>query len=168
MECVATGFKPITECRRHVYNIVCKTPGDNKKVNWREAEQKKQKEKTPDPSCPHCKGSGGVKVGEDEYSTCPCVGEWKPASPEHVDKCVKEFNQMLANAPMLQRHSGYKQLIEERGWDKRKPTPYPPTSIEEAYIKARHLAYIKANYEPRTGKPLPTWKPEHEWNTEEL
>lgn len=27
----------------------------------------------PDPLCPHCKGSGGVQTGENEYSTCPCV-----------------------------------------------------------------------------------------------
>jgi len=27
----------------------------------------------PDPTCPHCKGSGGVPTGYAEYSTCPCV-----------------------------------------------------------------------------------------------
>lgn len=27
----------------------------------------------PDPNCPHCKGSGGVQTGFEEYSTCPCV-----------------------------------------------------------------------------------------------
>lgn len=27
----------------------------------------------PDPECQHCKGSGGVQTGENEYSTCPCV-----------------------------------------------------------------------------------------------
>ncbi len=27
----------------------------------------------PDPTCPYCKGSGGVTTGYAEYSTCPCV-----------------------------------------------------------------------------------------------
>lgn len=133
MDCVAKGFKPIQECRSHVYNIIVKTPGDNKKVDW--------------------VGKALEKVESEQ---------WKPADPEHVDKCVKEFNEMLANAPMLQRHSGYKQLIEERGWDTKKHT-YPITSPEEAYAKQRHLDWIKANYDARTGKPLPTWVPESEW-----
>ena len=133
MSCVATGFKPMGECRRHVYNILLNTPHDNKKVDWsKQALEKVEAE------------------------------QWKPASPEHVDKCVKEFNEMLAKAPMLQRHSGYKQLIEERGWDTSRHT-YPITSPEEAYLKQRHLDWIKANFDARTGKPLPTWVPEDKW-----
>jgi hypothetical protein len=31
-------------------------------------------------ACPHCNGSGGVKTGPDEYSTCPCQ-----SSPVSVD-----------------------------------------------------------------------------------
>lgn len=29
----------------------------------------------PDPECRHCKGSGGVSTGQNEYSTCPCINE---------------------------------------------------------------------------------------------
>lgn len=30
--------------------------------------------------CPHCNGSGGVKIGEFEYDTCPCVATKEPSS----------------------------------------------------------------------------------------
>lgn len=92
--------------------------------------------------------------------------EWKPASPEHVDKCVAEFDEMMKNAPMNNAFPriGYKQQIEEGGWLPKKDAPYPATSRDELYIKERRFQYIKANYEPRTGKPLPNWISEQEYN----
>lgn len=92
--------------------------------------------------------------------------EWKPASPEHVDKCVAEFDAMMKDAPMNNAFPriGYKQAVEEGGWLPKKEAPYPITSPNEAYVKERHLQYIKANYEPRTGAKLPEWIPEDEFN----
>jgi hypothetical protein len=64
------------------------------KINsWVELYRKLQSEQTdvnppvgrPDPTCPHCKGSGGVPTGYAEYSTCPCVqgaGEQLPREGE--------------------------------------------------------------------------------------
>ncbi len=37
------------------------------------------------------------------------------------------------------------------------------TSEEDAVRKKRHLEYIRANYDPRTGKPLSTWVSESDW-----
>lgn len=92
--------------------------------------------------------------------------DWKPASPEHVDKCVAEFDAMIKDAPMLNAFPriGYKQSVEEGGWLPKKEAPYPVTTVAEAYVKKRRLEYIKANYEPRTGNPLPGWIEESEFN----
>lgn len=38
------------------------------------------------------------------------------------------------------------------------------TSIEDLLNHARHVEYIKQNYDVRTGKPLPTWISEDEFN----
>lgn len=142
MGCVAdTVFKPMPECRKHVYNIVASTPRDKpRKMNWVDTALAKQ--------------------AEEERK------EWKPASPEHVDKCVAEFDEMMKNAPMNNAFPriGYKQAVEEGGWLPKKDAPYPATSRDELYIKERRFQYIKANYEPRTGKPLPNWISEQEYN----
>ena len=94
------------------------------------------------------------------------TGDWKPASPEHVDKCANQILEMIKNSPMINGmpRVGYKQSIEEGGWLPKKEAPYPQTSAEEAYVRQRHLEYVKRNYEPRTGQPLPDWIPEHEFN----
>lgn len=135
------SITPMSEFRRHFYNIVCKTPGDKpKNKDW------------------HIKALEKENVVKQE--------QWKPASPEHVDKCVAEFDEMMKNSTMINSmpRVGYKQSIEEGGWLPKKPAPYPTTSKEEAYVRQRHLEYVKNNYEPRTGQPLPDWIPEHEFN----
>lgn len=142
MGCVADGvFKPMPECRKHVYNILANTPGDKpKQKTWVDAALEKQ--------------------AEEENK------EWKPASPEHVDKCVAEFDEMMKNAPMNNAFPriGYKQAVEEGGWLPAKKGTYPATSRDELYVKERRFQYIKANYEPRTGKPLPDFIDEEEYN----
>lgn len=143
MQGVAEGvFKPMQESRKHVYNILCGIPGDKPKAKpWYEQALEKQ-----------------VKEAEEK--------EWVPASDEHVAKCVAEFDEMMKNSTMLNHFPrvGYKQSVEEGGWLPKKEAPYPATSKEEAYIRDRHFEYVKANYEPRTGEPLPGWIEEKEWN----
>jgi hypothetical protein len=131
---------PMKEHRRHVYNKVALLPGDKPKQPWYTAALQKEE-----------------LVKEEE---------WKPASPEHVDKCVAEFDEMLRNAPMLNHYPRmpYKQQVEEGNWLPKKGDVYPTTSIDEYYVRQRHWLYIKMNYEPRTGKPLPDWIPEEEFN----
>lgn len=134
----SNGIKSIEDSRRHVYNLVVKTPSNKKKIDWAAKALEKMTPKE----------------------------EWKPASPEHVDKCVAEFDEMMKNSSMVNAFPrvGYKQSVEEGGWLPKKPAPYPVTSLDEAYVRQRHFEYVKANYEPRTGEKLPTWIPEYEFN----
>lgn len=134
----AEKFPTIQDARVHVYRKVVLTPGDLPKVDW-------------------------VKKAKEEIETKEKEKEWKPADPAHVDKCVEEFNRMLANAPIMSYKPPKKEIFYN-GKSVEKIAPYPVTSLEEAYIKKRHFEYIKANYEPRTGHPLPTWIDERKWN----
>jgi hypothetical protein len=136
-------FPPIQEARRHVYNKLVLVPGDRKRVDW------------------------SKKASEDmEKIEAAKKPEWKPAAPEKVDQYVAEIQKIIASSPMMNStpRIGHKQTIEEGGWLPPKPAPYPTTSIEEAYVRDRHFAYIKANYEPRTGAKLPEWISEDEFN----
>jgi hypothetical protein len=92
--------------------------------------------------------------------------EWKPASPEHVDKCVAEFDEMLKNAPMLNHYPKMplKQQIEEGDWIPAKGAPHPKTSAMELYVRQRHLAWIELSFDPRTSQRLPDWVPEDIFN----
>ena len=120
--------RPMSENRKHVYNILCKTPGDKVLVPWQVQALKK------------------LEVEQVQE-------EWKPASDEHVKKCIAEFDEMMKNAPML----NYRVKLTERekyvegDWEAKRPEPWPCTSKEEAYIRDRHFEYIKYAYEPRTG-----------------
>jgi hypothetical protein len=64
-------------------NLSAKTAGAYGFDNGSVAFEKNQYE--PDPNCPHCKGSGGVQVGENEYSTCPCVLEKEASRKTKTD-----------------------------------------------------------------------------------
>ena len=89
--------------------------------------------------------------------------EWKPASPEHVDKCVKEFFDMLKDAPMI-TYKPTKEAIFYNGRHTEKLQPHPVTSLQEAYVRDRHFEWIKNNFEARTGQKLPSWICEEDWN----
>lgn len=133
---------PLREHRNHVVNKLNKIlPDKPKPKSWHELALEK-------------------KIKEDVKE------EWKPASPEHVDRCVAEFDEMMKNSTMVNAFPriGYKQSIEEGGWLPKKQASYPVTSLEEAYIKMRHIEYVKQNYEPRTGAKLPGWISEEEFN----
>lgn len=134
------GIRPMSENRKHVYNMTCKLPGDKPKIDW---VSKARKE---------------IELEKEK--------EWEPASPEHIDKCVKEFEEMMANTTMLNHFPriGYKQSIEEGGWLPKKQDPYPSATPEEVYVRQRHLEYVKQNYEARTAAKLPGWISEDEWN----
>jgi hypothetical protein len=139
-----TPFPPMQVARGYVGNVVAKVqPDKTYSKEW----SKKAKE-------------------EMEKAEAAKQPEWKPAAPEKVDQYVAEIQKIIASSPMMNStpRIGHKQTIEEGGWLPPKPAPYPTTSIEEAYIRARHLAYIKANYEPRTGAKLPEWISEDEFN----
>jgi hypothetical protein len=130
--------RPMTENRKHVHNRLCKM--DFERVfPALQQEEKKIEDK-----------------------------EWKPASDEHIKKCIAEFDEMMRNAPMNNAFPriGYKQSVEEGGWLPKKEAPYPVTSVEEAYIKDRHIAYIEYAYEPKTGEKRPLVMSEESFNIE--
>jgi hypothetical protein len=136
-------FPPIQEARRHVYNKLVLVPGDRKKVDWVKIAKKEldAKEAAKNPVEPPLTGEARAKK----------LQEWMDA--------LKNVS-VQSSVPRL----SYSDIAKEGGWEKPKETPYPTTSIEEAYVRARHLAYIKANYEPRTGAKLPEWISEDEFN----
>lgn len=133
-------LKPIQECRKHVFNIIKNLPHDRVKKDW--------------------SAQALQKIEEKEKK------EWVPASKEFADMKAKEALEIIRNSKTINAvpRIGYKQSIEEGDWLPKKQAPYPQTTLEEAYIRQRHLDYIKGNYEPRTGKPLPTWISEEAFN----
>lgn len=137
MDCVATGFKPIGECRRHVYNILLKTPHDNKKVDWT-AKALEKLEKSN--------------------------GDWQPVPEEERTRRLKEWKTLVDSMPILNNMPRPSHKEEAEDVLPPKPAPYPQTTAQEAYVRQRHLEYIKRNYEPRTGAKLPDWMPEDEFN----
>lgn len=132
-------IRPMTENRVHVYHVIKKLPEDKPKKNWCEVKEEIAKKEEP---------------------------EWKPASPEHVDKCVAEFDAMMKNSTMINGmpRISYKQRVEEGDWIPKKDATYPATSAMEVYIRERHVEYIKTCYDARTAQKLPTWMEEDEFN----
>lgn len=55
------------------------------------------------------------------------------------------------------------QTIREQWKPKEGTEKYKPVDHDLATKHQRHLEYVKTNYDPRTGKPLPEWLPEEKW-----
>jgi hypothetical protein len=115
MEYNATGFPSIAEARRHVYYKIVKLPGDNQKVNWSKQALEKQE----------------------------AVQVWKPADPEHVDKCVREFHQMLLNSPMMKRAPRLTEEEKIHFGDWEPATIEPRTPVQQAMIIQEHVRKVK-------------------------
>lgn len=79
---------------------------------------------------------------------------------------LQEFERLLKSMPALKPVGGLtaKERAENTGWRIPEEPKYPATTIQEAYIRNRHLEYVKANYEPNTGVKLSTWIEEEEFN----
>lgn len=94
------------------------------------------------------------------------VEEFKPASDEHVAKCVAEFDEMLKNSPMVNGvpKVSHKQAVEEGDWIPKKGPVHPVTSPMEAYKKERRVAYISHAFDARTGDPIRGALEENEFN----
>lgn len=94
--------------------------------------------------------------------------EWKPASDEHVAKCVAEFNEMLKNAPMMTSFPRLtnKQKAEQGDWLPPKGPAHKMTTAMEAYNKERKIAYYRYCFDPITRDKLPTWMEEEVYNAE--
>jgi hypothetical protein len=132
--CVDT--RPMSENRKHVYNILCKNPGDKPTKKWYDISKEEKKE------------------------------DWVPASKAYADKCAAQALEIIRNSKTINAvpRVTHKQAIEEGDWLPKKEAPYPTTSAQEYYIRQRHFEYIKANYEPRTGQKVLDWVDEDTWN----
>lgn len=136
-----TDVRPMSENRKHVYNILCKNPGD--KINGK-----------------------AWYVQEAEKKEAEQEKEWVPVSEEERARRLKEYKALIDSMPILNNFPRLtpKEKEENGEWIAVKHVPYPTTSEDEAYLKDRHFNYIKQNYEARTGLPSPTWISEEQFN----
>lgn len=135
-------FPPIQEARRHVYNKLALIPGDRPKIDWsKKALEQMDEQKKED---------------------------WKPVSEEKRAEYLNQIQEIIKGSTMMTavpRASRMDQVAEAEGqWLPKKPAPYPQTSEQEAYVRKRHLEYVRLNYEPRTGAKLPEWTDEEIFN----
>jgi hypothetical protein len=161
-------FPPMQSARIHVGNSLSKVqPDKTYSKDWvTKALQKHEEEKKhkPDHNCPHCKGSGGVQVGEGEYSECPCVKEWIPVTGEERQRRLAELRALIDSMPIINNFPRVTEVEKAGQVLPPKPEPYPITTPEEAYVRDRHFEWIKNNFEARTGQKLPSWICEEDWN----
>lgn len=133
--------RPMSENRKHVYNILYKNPGDKLVFkNW---------------------AAKALEIQEAEKEK-----EWIPVTGEERAKRLKEWEAIVKGSTMANSmpKPSYKQLAEEGGILPPKPAPYPSTSLKEWYVKERHLAWITASFEPRTKEKLPGYVDEETFN----
>lgn len=130
--------RPMVENRKHVYNRLTKMDFDRV---FPQLQQPKEEKKE---------------------------AVFVPASPEHVAKCVAEFDAMLKNSPMMSSvpKVTHKQAVEQGGWIPAKGPSYPMTTAMEAYNKERKIAYYRYCFDPITRDKLPTWMDEEAYNAE--
>lgn len=143
-QCVADNIvdvRPMSENRKHVYNILIKNPGDKPVLkNW---------------------AAKALEIQEAEKEK-----EWKPVTWEKRAEYLEKLQEIIKGSTMMSGvpRPTYKQQAEE-GLDRPKNMPpYPVTKPEEAYVRDRHFEWIKNNFEARTGQKLPNWICEEDWN----
>lgn len=134
--------RPMSENRKHVYNILIKNPGDKPKPQPFQVQEVENKE------------------AEKEAK------EILTYTKEHADKCAAEALEIIRNSKTLNYFPkvSHKQAVEEGDWIPKKDKPWPVTTPEEAYVRDRHFEWIKNNFEARTGQKLPSWVSEESWN----
>ena len=91
-----------------------------------------------------------------------------PQSWEKRAEYLNKVQEIIKGSTMMTavpRETRTQQAAEAEGqWMPKKPAPYPMTTAQEAYVRQRHVEYIKRNYEPRTGAKLPEWTDEEIFN----
>lgn len=94
--------------------------------------------------------------------------ESEPSAPplegEALEKRLAEWQESLAKLQTnyVQRVDIY-QTVREQWQPKEGTEKYTPRNDGFVSEHQRHLDWIKANFDARTGKPLPTWVPEDKW-----
>lgn len=138
MSCSADNSlnRPIGDMRRYFWNKLKKITPDKVAKQWVPKEEKKE--------------------------SAPVVPRESKEYMDWTNKILEE----IAKSKTINYFPGksYSELADEGGVRRPKDKPYPMTSQAEAYVRQRHLEYIKRNYEPRTGAKLPDWISEDEFN----
>ena len=133
--------RPMSENRKHLYNLLIKNPGDKVALkNW---------------------AAKALEIQEAEKEK-----EWQPVSWDKRAEYLKQVQEIIKGSTMMSgvHKPSYKEQAEE-GLDRPKNMPpYPVTTPEEAYVRDRHFEWIKNNFEARTGQKLPSWICEEDWN----
>jgi hypothetical protein len=92
---------------------------------------------------------------------------YKTVIPESSDRdWLAEWQKAVSQTQGVQtvRPLSEKEIREE-GQERPKVKSHPSTSPNEIELKLLHIEYLKANYDARTGEPLPNWMEEIEWRT---
>lgn len=131
---------PMKEHRRHLFNKLSKLPPDRVKKKWWVKEEDK-------------------KEAEPKHQPVP---RESAKYMEYTNKILEE----IAKSKTVNYYprKSYSEQAEEENVRRPKDKPYPGTTAAEAYVRARHLEYVKRNYELYTAAKLPGWIPEEEFN----
>lgn len=108
-------IRPMSENRKHVYNIVCKNPGDKPKKNWCEIQKEEEKKNEP-----------VIEISEEEIKRR--LAEWQES--------LKDV-QMVSSVPKLSA----KQIIEEGDWRAVK-LEHPRSEFERLMLIEEHQEKI--------------------------
>lgn len=108
------------------------------------------------------------KEGHHAEDTKP---QAEPLTGEARQAKLKEWMASLANAQQMiisNRTSRIDYAKEGKEWAseverKAVSVGHKKADLKKLEAHELHLQYIKENYDPYTGKPLPTWIPETEW-----
>lgn len=110
------SYRPMTENRKHVYNVVCKLPGDKPKVDWVEKHLKQQEEKKEDK-------------------------EWVPLTGEARTKKLAEFKAMIDAAPkaFTTPKMSAQEIANEGDWLPKKEKPFVRSEFENQLAYKEHI-----------------------------
>jgi hypothetical protein len=99
-----------------------------------------------------------VEQKKDEPQEPIVTGEKRD---EYINQWLQSVKEMkvVSSVPKLT----HKEISDEGDWLPKKPAPYPMCSEAEVIKIDLHIAYIKQNYDARTGEKLACWMPESEW-----
>ena len=110
-------YRPMSENRKHVYNIVCKNPGDKVKKDWYKIEEQK-------------------KEAEKAKEWVPLKGEARQAKlKEWMDSVSKV--EMVSAVPKLT----VKEIIEQGDW-RAVATIAPRSEVEKHIIVETHIEKV--------------------------
>lgn len=88
----------------------------------------------------------------------------EPVSPEKRQEWLQKWMDSLEETKIMTvPKMSKKEIIEEGGWLPKGSASYPQMSEAEVRKHERHVEWIKANFDPRTGEKLEGFVEEKDW-----